>query len=442
MTTRRNLLRGAALGAGSLLLPFGGALTGARTRAFGAAPSDRRRLIVFWADGGWDVTYAFDPKLGVPGIEGPEFFADPNNPDDVDVVQSYGDGMRIMTNGLRRPQVTTFFENYADRAAVVNGIWVGSIAHDPCRIRMMTGTHEARNPDVGVIHGARHGADLPLGSLDMSGMGFVGHLGATTGRIGARAQIKNLLDGTEVFDSPPGWVTYPQYLPSQPDLDQITAHQLERLEQFRSRWGGTAATDQRLADLTESLDRAHRFRGAAEPLFDASGLELNSAPSMFQSIDLAVDFLATDTCSSVLIDSNTRWDTHENNEGQNLYFEALFLYLNGLMSRIDEAGLTDTTTVLVMSEMTRTPKHNGQVGKDHWQHTSAMLLGAGVKGGRQFGQTDDLLESLPMDLDSGEPYDGGELCTYKNFAAGVLATMDVDPEEFFPGIKPFLGAKA
>jgi len=57
-------------------------------------------------------------------------------------------------------------------------------------------------------------------------------------------------------------------------------------------------------------------------------------------------------------------------------------------------SLLDQTTVLVMSEMGRTPIHNAAIGKDHWPVTSAMLVGAGVAGGRVVGATDDELESL------------------------------------------------
>ena len=40
-------------------------------------------------------------------------------------------------------------------------------------------------------------------------------------------------------------------------------------------------------------------------------------------------------------------------------------------------------------------------GKDHWPVTSAMVIGAGVKGGRAFGATTDGLEAAPVDFATG-----------------------------------------
>ena len=71
-----------------------------------------------------------------------------------------------------------------------------------------------------------------------------------------------------------------------------------------------------------------------------------------------------------------------------------------------------------------------------------MFFGANVRSGT-YGATDDLLESIPMDLATGDPApDTGELCKYDNLVAGVLAMMDVDPARYLPDATPFLGAWA
>ena len=96
--------------------------------------------------------------------------------------------------------------------------------------------------------------------------------------------------------------------------------------------------------------------------------------------------------------------------------------------------------VAVLSEMSRTPKRNDALGKDHWPHTSALLLGGPVRGGRVLGATDGLQESLPMDLATGAVDPAGTLLRYDNLAAGLLAMLDVDPGPWLPGSEPFLGA--
>jgi hypothetical protein len=109
------------------------------------------------------------------------------------------------------------------------------------------------------------------------------------------------------------------------------------------------------------------------------------------------------------------------------------------MRELEQRGLLEDTVVAVLSEMTRTPLRNSATGKDHWGHTSALLLGA-VRGDAVSGGTDHLLESRPIDLTTGELHDGGELNKYDNLVAGILELVGVDPGDWLPGVTPFRGA--
>ncbi|MEQ1502725.1 MAG: DUF1501 domain-containing protein, partial [Myxococcota bacterium] len=121
-------------------------------------------------------------------------------------------------------------------------------------------------------------------------------------------------------------------------------------------------------------------------------------------------------------------------------WNGLFTQLSRLAAALDRAALLDDTLVVVVSEMTRTPKRNEALGTDHWPHTSALLFGGPTRGGRVCGATDGLLESLPMDFATGAVDPAGALCQYDNFVAGVLAMVGVDPERWLPGSEPFRGA--
>jgi hypothetical protein len=147
-------------------------------------------------------------------------------------------------------------------------------------------------------------------------------------------------------------------------------------------------------------------------------------------------------CHAVTIDTRSAWDTHESNFLQHRYFSDLFDVLMHLMESLEARGMIDQVVVPVLSEMTRTPKVNGAYGKDHWAHTSALLMG-GVRGNAVSGGTDELLESKRIDLDTGALEDeanGGELNKYDNLAAGILELAGVDPEAWLPGVIPFRGA--
>jgi hypothetical protein len=329
--------------------------------------------------------------------------------------------------------VSTFFREQVGRAAIVNGIWVGSIAHDPCKLRMLTGTTLETSADLVTMAGSVHGAALPLGSVDLSGVGRTGPLAATAGSVGGSSQIETLLAPSSSYPSADPAYPFPLYTPSDADVARVRARALARWDRVADRFGRDQA---RIADYLEADDRAARLLAQSGVLVDQ--LKFGAAPSLATMVDLATDLLAEDLCAAALIDTNTLWDTHYDNEAQNDHFEKLFQALNVAAASLDAKGLAGTTTIAVMSEMTRTPKHNPDQGKDHWQHTSALLFGAGVRPG-QYGATDDLLESLPMDLGTGEPSDGGQLCRYDNFIAGILALVDVDPERFLPGVVPFTG---
>ena len=90
------------------------------------------------------------------------------------------------------------------------------------------------------------------------------------------------------------------------------------------------------------------------------------------------------------------WDTHVDNWGRlkNTLLPELDRGLASLMDDLSSSGLLDQTLVLVMGEFGRTPRIStlpgqGGPGRDHWAHVySALVAGAGVRGGQVVGQSD------------------------------------------------------
>ena len=63
--------------------------------------------------------------------------------------------------------------------------------------------------------------------------------------------------------------------------------------------------------------------------------------------------------------------------------------LSALLEDLSERGLLDSTMVAAWGEMGRTPKLNGNAGRDHWgQSQTALLAGGGIRGGQVYGATD------------------------------------------------------
>ena len=85
------------------------------------------------------------------------------------------------------------------------------------------------------------------------------------------------------------------------------------------------------------------------------------------------------------------YDMHENNFGmlKNENLPLLDMVYTALIQDLEERGLLDTTLVVVMGEMGRSPRINAKAGRDHWPQCGfSLLTGGGVKPGMIYGATD------------------------------------------------------
>jgi hypothetical protein len=114
------------------------------------------------------------------------------------------------------------------------------------------------------------------------------------------------------------------------------------------------------------------------------------------------------------------WDTHSNNfdlvKGLCGTLDAAW---GSLMADLKDRGLLDTTTVVWMGEFGRTPKINGQKGRDHYPAAwSTVIAGGGVKGGQAVGKTSpdgSTVEDRPV--------------SSADFLATVCKVLGIDPEK-------------
>jgi hypothetical protein len=91
-----------------------------------------------------------------------------------------------------------------------------------------------------------------------------------------------------------------------------------------------------------------------------------------------------------------------------------------LLEDLDDRGLLDSTLVVLVGEFGRTPKISkgaSAIGRDHWSRCySAMLAGAGIRGGTVYGASDDTaayVKNHPVSLE--------------DFAATMLHALGIDP---------------
>lgn len=85
------------------------------------------------------------------------------------------------------------------------------------------------------------------------------------------------------------------------------------------------------------------------------------------------------------------WDTHQRNFHilKNNKLPGFDQTFTALMEDLEARGLLDETLVVVTSEMGRTPRINGNSGRDHWTFCyGSLLAGAGIRGGTVYGASD------------------------------------------------------
>lgn len=95
---------------------------------------------------------------------------------------------------------------------------------------------------------------------------------------------------------------------------------------------------------------------------------------------------------------NSGWDTHvdQRNRLKNELLPGFDLAFSALIEDLTQRGLLDDTLVLVLSEMGRTPKLEGD-GRGHWGRAYCNLMaGGGSARGRVIGKT-DTIAAAPID---------------------------------------------
>ena len=91
--------------------------------------------------------------------------------------------------------------------------------------------------------------------------------------------------------------------------------------------------------------------------------------------------------------------------------------LSTLIEDLDQRGLLDSTLVVAMGEFGRTPRINGEAGRDHWPDCYSMLFaGGGVTGGAVYGAS-DRIGAYP----AADPVTPGDL------AATIFWRFGLDP---------------
>jgi hypothetical protein len=418
--SRRNLFLGGAAAA------LGGLAGAARFASADASSRPSKNLIVLFVYGGWDVTYALDPKPGLSTIDVPQ-----------GAVETVG-GVPIWAHASR-PNTRAFFAAHGPATTVVNGISVQSINHPDCSKRILTGTASETNADAGAIAAFEHGRDLPAPYLVLGPTAYTGPFASIAARTGTITQLRGLMDPDLAL--PPAVAGATRFRPDETEASLIEAYVKARAERERAVRGARGYNAERVDDFVRSLDRGQALKSFA-PAF---GEDFSFTLDLRVQIDIALRAIQEGLSHTVHLEQTfAPWDTHSQNATQTILWEDLMDALSTLANELaarpgKRAGsrMLDETVVAVVSEMSRTPKLNEAEGKDHWPVTSALFFGGGLPGGRSLGASGDGLEALPIDLTTGAHAEGGTILQYSNVVAGLLEAVGVRADDYLPNAEPF-----
>lgn len=348
----------------------------------------------FWvtvnASGGWDPTMMIDPKGSVPRSDG-------RGP-----VNNYSTGVIDMAGNIPFASAypedvdppdagspghyANFFPKHASRLLVINGIDTQTNNHDAGTRYVWSGKIEEGYPSFTALAAANAAPNQPLSFISNGGYDNTASLVAPA-RIG---------DG-DVFAR----LAYPNAGNPNGDLDN-------KQEYFN---------DVIYADIVAARQArmARQMAGATLPLQKRQLQELTDARGGDSNLNQLVNLLPDNTsnglrgqaevaaaafAAGVAVSANLNiggFDTHGNHDvNQSRRLTDLLVGVDHLWDQIESHGLQDKVTVLVGSDFGRTPFYNDDRGKDHWNVTSMMAMGAGIRGNRVIGGTNSLVEAEPI----------------------------------------------
>ena len=394
----------------------------------GLGGQSSRRLLLINVEGGWDPTFALDSKLDIPHIQGPK-------PDvtgigmDRELVHTFGDNQVIQFNPSRRPNVANLFHSYGPAICVINGLWVGAVTHEGGRVRLLTGTDDRSLPDLATMVGVERGIDTPIATVDFSGLARFGVYTPMSARFGRSDQLSGLLDPASRMEP----TIHSEYRGvSLPDEDRQAMLEYLMASREVDTLAGLDRGKTLASDRMEALERSERLRQAR--------IRPGAPPTTLRGqLQMAMELFETGACQSVTVQTNSSWDRHSGAGALHDLWNATAEDLHYLIGELRRRNLDESVTVAVLSEMGRSPLRNDADGTDHWPHTSAMLFGAGIAGGRMLGATDDELLSQPVDFQTGNVDPQGKVLRPEHLLAGLLETLQVDPEAWLPGVEPYRG---
>lgn len=195
-------------------------------------------------------------------------------------------------------------------------------------------------------------------------------------------------------------------LPGAESLDELPALRLDRRRSLLGQLDELAIRADRsrdVATMDDTMSRAFAMMtsGRVRAAFDLSGEPAGVGEMYGRSltgsclllarrlVEAGVPFVSVH--QEIFDHYGHSYDMHENNFSmlRDSNLPLLDKVVPALLEDLDVRGLLDSTLVVVMGEMGRSPRVNGKAGRDHWPQCGfSLLFGGGVNQGLVHGSSD------------------------------------------------------
>lgn len=416
---RRSLLKGI----------LGGAATYALwpVRPLLAQSAASHRFVACYLDGGWDVLLAGDPRDPSRSYDGIDLgtgrlaaeFQDPFPVSMGGTEHLWGPTMRAL-------------EQHGDLATFFRGINMNTVSHQTAKSYSHTGSEPAgpvaRGDSIGTVAASVHdqGALLPNAAISIPSYNrsFDNRFSAI--RMNDPREIRDLIGSTQGALSD--------------DVEALLHKALgDSYSCVSPAYSGRLPED----ELSISRDRILKLQEqdvVARFDFNAETAEMNEIRSLYplgggagRAAATAAQLLRTDLSASVTTRVRGGYDTHGSNwnvdQPGNLVeaFEAIGAMITHL--RDDDPNF-DRTTVMIYSEFARTPKINGDGGRDHWFADTMMVFGSTLESGVFGASNDQDLGLIAVDPVTGQPDEAGIRLRPEHVMATLVQSLGGDPSPY------------
>ena len=403
---RRHFLQGLGAILGSSMMPA----------PLWSNPYSNRKFLFIHAQGGWDPLCVFAPQFDDSSIQ-MEAQAEPITL-----------GNLRLVDGPGRSSVKAFFNQYASRSIVFNGVSTRSVNHETCEAVALTGSTSTDRSDWATHIAAAHAQTTTLPHLALSGTVFSGDLGVFVSR--TEGSLQTLLSGEILEESEP--YTEPLDTGASRIVQSFLRKRAQKITQKHP-------THTLPAQLQEAQIRAHK-------LWKQRGkVSFNAEDGLVGQAREAIKAMSLNICQCATLSTEGDWDTHNDNSEQNQMFDDLFSQLSQVMNLLettqDAQGvpMSKNTVVVVMSEMGRTPAYNLTGGRDHWPFTSFLMVGEGIHGGQVVGGYRDGFVGIGVDPYSLQlDYDRVGISA-EEFGATLFMLAGLESQSILPHVTPLQG---